>query len=93
MAVSGAAEDAHRESVRSRHWGSAIVSWRQLVGGEAGQVQVEVQLFQSHEFLDQEFIIPSSQLSGFVVGQAISLGLGSRQAGRDVDGDFGKTKF
>jgi hypothetical protein len=61
---------------------------RQLVGGEAGEVQVEAHLLQRRQFQRQPVLVPGGDRRRLVVGDAVRLGLRRRQAHGDVDGNL-----
>ena len=73
--------------------GQALVRLRpeqpqQLVGGEAGQVQVEVHLLELGQLERQLVVVPARHRGRLVVGDAVRLGLRRRQADGHVDRDF-----
>jgi hypothetical protein len=60
----------------------------QRVVGEAGEGEVELHLPEPGQLQGQLVVVPARQGRGLVVGQAVGLGLGGRQARGDVDGDL-----
>ena len=50
-------------------------------------------LCRSRSSWTEQVVVPGGQLGGLVVGDAVGLGLGRRQADGDVDGDLGQAQL